>query len=77
MGAKVKIINQHQAEIYGPTPLQGAVINSLDLRSGATLLIAALISQGKTEIQPAEIIDRGYEKIEKRLQKLGAKIKRI
>ena len=77
MGAKVKIIDSHHAEITGPTELHGAKIVSLDLRSGATLLIAGLIAQDKTEIEQAEIIDRGYEKIEERLQKLGAKIKRI
>jgi len=77
MGAKINIVNSHQAEVFGPTNLHGAKIQSLDLRSGVTLLIAGLIAQGETEILQAEIIDRGYEKIEERLQKLGAEIKRV
>ena len=77
MGAKVKLINNSQAEIVGPAELQGATIKSLDIRAGATLLIAGLIAQGKTIINQAEYIDRGYEKIEERLFKIGAKILRV
>jgi len=77
MGAKVKFINNCQAEIIGPSQLHGAVIKSLDIRSGATLLIAGLIAEGKTIINHAENIDRGYEKIEERLSKIGANIKRF
>lgn len=77
MGAQIKILNSRQAEIIGPTPLMGAKIESLDLRAGATLLIAGLIANGTTEIKHAENIDRGYEKIEERLRKIGAKIKRV
>lgn len=77
MGAKVKLINNCQAEITGPTPLHGAVIKSLDIRSGATLLIAGLIAENKTIINHAENVDRGYEEIEKRLTKIGAKILRL
>jgi len=77
MGAKIKLINNHVAEIEGPTKLSGANIASLDIRAGATLIIAGLIAKGRTQISQAENIDRGYEKIEERLQKLGAKIRRI
>lgn len=77
MGARIKILNKHNAEISGPTPLKGTKIESLDLRAGATLLLAGTIAHGKTELSPAEIIDRGYEKIDKRLNTLGAKIQRI
>ena len=77
MGAKIKIINSKEAIIFGPTPLYGAKINSLDLRAGATLIIGGLIAKGKTDILQAENIDRGYEKIEERLKKIGARIERV
>jgi UDP-N-acetylglucosamine 1-carboxyvinyltransferase len=63
--------------INGPTPLEGIEIPSPDLRAGAALLIAGLIAKGTTTINNIYQIDRGYEKIEERLQKLGADIKRI
>lgn len=77
MGAKVEMINAHEANIYGPTPLVGAQIKSLDLRAGATMILAGLIAKGETILENAEMIDRGYEKIENRLSALGAKIKRV
>lgn len=77
MGAKIEMINAHEANIYGPTPLRGAQIKSLDLRAGATMILAGLIAEGQTIIDNVEIIDRGYEKIEERLSVIGARIKRI
>ena len=77
MGARINILNKHEAEIIGPTELKGAKIESLDLRAGATLIIAGLTGNGITEIHAAETIDRGYEKIEERLAKVGAKITRV
>lgn len=77
MGAKVKILDSHTAEITGPIKLHGATITSFDLRAGATLILAGLIAKGKTEISNIETIDRGYEDIDGKLQKLGAKITRI
>lgn len=77
MGAEVKIISPQEALIYGKRRLHGARIESLDLRAGATLLIAGLISNGTTKINHAENIDRGYEQIEKRLKNIGAKIQRV
>jgi len=77
MGANVEIVNPKTAKITGPTILRGKTVDSLDLRAGATLILAGLIANGKTVINKAEIVDRGYEKIEERLQRIGAKIKRI
>lgn len=77
MGAKVEIINNHEAIIYGPTKLHGAKLESLDLRAGATMILAGAIADGITEIDEAQIIDRGYEKIETKLSKIGVDIKRI
>ncbi len=77
MRAKVKLLNPHQAVLSGPTVLRGSEIKSFDLRAGASLIIAALCAKGKTTIEDIYQVDRGYEKIEERLQKIGASIKRI
>jgi UDP-N-acetylglucosamine 1-carboxyvinyltransferase len=77
MGANAKVLDMHQVMIAGPTKLKGHGIKSFDLRAGASLIIAALLAEGKTIIKDIYQVDRGYEKIEERLQKLGAKIKRV
>ncbi|MFA6097341.1 MAG: UDP-N-acetylglucosamine 1-carboxyvinyltransferase [Candidatus Paceibacterota bacterium] len=77
MGANAIICDPHRALISGPTPLYGQDITSFDLRAGATLIIAALLAEGQSTINKIEQIDRGYERIEERLQKIGADIRRI
>ena len=77
MGANAIVADPHSVIINGPTPLYGQEIRSFDLRAGATLIIAGLIAQGETIINQAEVVDRGYEKIEERLNSLGAEIKRV
>lgn len=77
MGATVSAPDPHTALITGPTPLYGCDINSLDLRAGATLVIAGLVARGTTILHGAEVIDRGYEHIEERLVVLGADIQRV
>ena len=77
MGADIEMVDPHRAFVFGPTPLMGVSIESWDIRAGASLVVAGLIAQGKTVINNIEQIDRGYEKIEERLQGLGAGIKRI
>ncbi|MBP5993961.1 MAG: UDP-N-acetylglucosamine 1-carboxyvinyltransferase [Candidatus Moranbacteria bacterium] len=77
MGVKAKVLNPHQAEIVGGEKLRGTTIKSFDLRAGAALIIAALSAQGKTTIEEIYQVDRGYERIEERLQKLGADIHRV
>jgi UDP-N-acetylglucosamine 1-carboxyvinyltransferase len=77
LGAKTEIQNLHQAIIYGPTPLTGAPIASCDIRAGAAMVLAAMIAKGETVISDINYIDRGYEKLEGKLRKLGAKIERI
>ncbi|TSC96968.1 MAG: UDP-N-acetylglucosamine 1-carboxyvinyltransferase [Parcubacteria group bacterium Athens0714_26] len=76
MGADAVILDAHRAIINGPTVLGGAEIESLDLRAGATLVIAALAAKGQSIIGNIEQIDRGYEKLDERLKKLGALIER-
>lgn len=77
MGANAIVADPHRVVINGPTPLYGQEIKSFDLRAGATLIIAGLIASGETVINEAEIVDRGYERIEERLRELGADIKRV
>ncbi len=77
MGADIIFCDPHRAIVNGPTHLHGVEISSLDLRAGAALIIAGLVAQGTTIINNAYQVDRGYEKIEERLQKIGADIRRI
>lgn len=77
MGASIIFCDPHRAIVNGPTKLFGKEIPSLDIRSGAAFIIAALVAEGNTIINQAFQIDRGYERIEERLQKLGADIKRV
>lgn len=67
----------HSIRIKGKTPLHNAILQVSDLRAGATLLMAALSAQGESILSGLEHIDRGYENIDQRLNKLGAKIRRI
>lgn len=77
MGADIEIVDPHRAFVFGKTPLYGVTIESWDIRAGASLIVAALMAKGKTTISNIDQIDRGYEKIEERLQELGANITRI
>lgn len=77
MGADAVVCDPHRVIMNGPTPLHGREIPSLDIRSGATLVMAGLVASGKTIIRDAEIIDRGYARLAERLVALGAKIERI
>ncbi len=76
MGADIIFCDPHRAIVYGPSQLQGIEMFSSDLRAGAAMIIAGLIAKGTTVIHNVYQIDRGYEKIEQRLQRLGADIKR-
>jgi UDP-N-acetylglucosamine 1-carboxyvinyltransferase len=76
MGANAVICDPHRVLITGPTPLYGQEITSFDLRAGATLIIAGLVAQGRTTINEAQMVDRGYEAIDERLRSLGARIHR-
>lgn len=77
MGARIVICDPHRALISGPTKLFGTNIISPDIRAGMALVIAGLAASGKTEIGNIELIERGYYKIEERLKRIGAKIKRV
>jgi UDP-N-acetylglucosamine 1-carboxyvinyltransferase len=77
MGAKAEILDPHRVRIIGPTKLHAKESVSFDLRMGMTLVIAALIAEGTSEISDIHHIDRGYAKLEERLKVLGADIERI
>ena len=80
MGARIILCDPHRAAIVGlerKQNLRGITMSSPDIRAGVALLIAALSADGKSIIQNIEQIDRGYQYIDKRLQQLGADIKRI
>jgi len=74
MGANAVIADPHRVVISGPTPLRGSEIRSLDLRAGATMVLAGLIAEGETIIHDAEMVYRGYEALDERLRELGAEI---
>ncbi|MDB2340695.1 UDP-N-acetylglucosamine 1-carboxyvinyltransferase [Flavobacteriaceae bacterium] len=80
MGAKIILCDPHRASVIGndfESKLNAATLTSPDIRAGISLLIAALSANGTSTIHNIEQIDRGYEDIENRLKKIGAKIKRI
>ena len=76
MGAKITAQGK-SAVFEGVNKLKGAPVYASDLRAGAALIIAGIIAEGKTEIYNLNHIDRGYENIEEKFKKLGAKIERV
>lgn len=76
MGANV-MINGRTAIIQGVETLYGARVTARDLRGGAALAIAGLAAKGETLVERAELIDRGYERLEEMLSGLGADVRRI
>ncbi len=76
MGAQISI-NGNKASIQGNTKFAAAELMATDLRASVSLILAALNAKGKSIINRIYHLDRGYENIEKKLQKVGAKIRRI
>lgn len=74
MGARIIQCDPHRVVVSGPSSLRGIHMASPDIRAGMALLLAALSASGKSVINNAESIDRGYEHIDKKLRKLGADI---
>ena len=80
MGAQIILCDPHRATVIGldrKQALRGIKMASPDIRAGVALLIAALSASGTSEISNIDQIDRGYEKIDERLKKLGAEIERV
>ena len=77
MGARIVLCDPHRALVSGPTELRGATVESPDIRAGMAMLIAALCAKGTSTINNIGQIDRGYERIDERLNALGASITRV
>ncbi len=77
MGANITMCDPHRVVVIGPSKLYAKRLISPDIRAGIGLVIAALMAKGQTEIDNIYQIDRGYEKIDERLRKLGADIVRV
>ena len=76
MGAQI-VINGNKAKIFGKSELNGAELMATDLRASVCLVLAGLVSSNKTILNRIYHLDRGYEKIENKLSKCGAQIKRL
>ena len=76
MGAKIET-KGNRAKIFGKSKLNGAELMATDLRASVCLVLAALVPPNKTIVNRIYHLDRGYEKIEKRLSKCGAQIRRL
>jgi len=76
MGAGIILCDPHRIVVAGPSQLYGTQLESPDVRAGMALLIAALAAKGKSKIYNIRQIDRGYYKIDEKLQALGANITR-
>ena len=76
MGAQIVHCDPHRVVVRGPSKLRSSVVSSPDIRAGFAMIIAALCAEGRTIINNAESIDRGYEALEVHLAALGANITR-
>ncbi len=75
LGARI-LVNGNTAVVRGPTQYSGTTVMATDLRASASLVLAGLVADGRTEIRRVYHLDRGYEAIEERLRPLGARIQR-
>jgi UDP-N-acetylglucosamine 1-carboxyvinyltransferase len=75
MGADIRT-EGHHAVIRGVERLSGAPVRALDIRAGAAMVIAALAADGFTEIEDMNHVDRGYQRFESKLSRLGASVRR-
>ena len=77
MGAQIILCDPHRAVVVGPARLRGGRLESPDIRAGMAILLAALGASGTSEIHNIIQIERGYENIDERLRRLGARIERV
>ena len=77
MGARIVLCDPHRAIVSGPSRLRAARLESPDIRAGMAMLLAAMCADGVSTINNAQQIERGYERIDERLNALGAKITRV
>jgi len=77
MGARIVQCDPHRVLVTGPAHLHGIQMSSPDIRAGMALLLAALCARGQSVVHNAESIDRGYERVDQELRRLGADIIRV
>ena len=77
MGAKIVLCDPHRALVAGPSRLRASRLESPDIRAGMAMLLAAMCAEGTSTINNAQQIERGYERIDERLNALGARITRV
>lgn len=76
MGAHIVVCDPHRVIVSGPARLHSGCLASPDIRAGMSMVVAALCARGVSVIENAEMIDRGYERLDERLAALGAEIRR-
>jgi UDP-N-acetylglucosamine 1-carboxyvinyltransferase len=76
MGADIRLEGR-RAIVTGPRQLTGAAVIASDLRASASLVLAGLVARGETVVDRVYHIDRGYERIEEKLARVGARIRRL
>ena len=77
MGARIVLCDPHRAIVAGKSDMRGSRLESPDIRAGMAMLIAAMCAEGTSTINNAQQIERGYERIDERLNAMGAKITRV
>ncbi|HTK03605.1 MAG TPA: UDP-N-acetylglucosamine 1-carboxyvinyltransferase [Alphaproteobacteria bacterium] len=77
MGANIFIADPHRVIINGKTKLMADILFSKDLRAGISLILAALVAEGKSVVENIEMVERGYQNIDSRLTSLGADVTRV
>jgi len=77
MGAQIVLCDPHRCIVQGPSILFGEKMESPDIRAGMALVLASLAAKGKSLIRNVSQIDRGYERVDKKLRALGARIHRV
>jgi UDP-N-acetylglucosamine 1-carboxyvinyltransferase len=77
MAATIILCDPHRVVVSGPSRLQGVRMSSPDIRAGMALVMAALVAQGKSEIDNIVQIERGYYRVDRKLEQLGAAIRRV
>ena len=77
MGARIVLCDPHRAIVSGPSALRAAAVESPDIRAGMAMLLAAMCADGTSTINNVGQIERGYERIDERLNALGANIQRV
>ena len=76
MGAKIHLADPHRCLVYGPAKLHARSLETPDIRAGMALVLASLVARGKSIINQAELIERGYEDVVGKLKNLGANIEK-